>query len=668
MTSVWRSYVPYHVVQDILRHPQTNPVEREQRFNTVALFADVSGFTAISEALGKTGKAGTEELTIILNSYFDPMIALIHSYGGIIGKFGGDAMTILFPYTQRTQQATVRRALQCALEMQANMHRYEAMPTSAGPFNLAMKAGLAMGPILCTTVGDPATRLEYIIAGLVLDLCAEAEHHATKGEVVAHNEMLTHAGLVQIAEERASFSCLAGLKRRPKPVPLPTLSKLPAMAIKLLMSYLHPVIAARLQTGQSGFVNEHRRVTILFVSFTGFDYNQDHRVIEKLQHYLAAVIRVVQRYDGYLNKVDMGDKGSKYIILFGAPIVHENDEERALRCALELSILPDCLTRIGINTGFVYCGQVGSPVRQEYTVMGDAVNLSARLMQAAANGQILVSGETHRYANEMFTWQHFEPITVKGKSEPIPIYAVNGVKQQSMIHLHLLMYSLPLVGREKELQQIQHKLELVWQGQGQIIGLVGEAGLGKTRLNMETIKRGTEQGFTIYGGACESHGSNISYLVWREIWQGFFELDLTQPLNVQISDLETQLATIDPRLEQRLPLLGVLLNLPIPDNPLTRSLDTQTRTDLLKSLLLTCLQQRARSTPLLLVLEDVHWIDPLSRELLEFLGRNLATWSVFMIALYRPPAKEDHPLQWARRFPHFDEIELAEFPPVRQSS
>src|SRR5687768_4056306 len=112
MQSAWLSYVPRYVARDISSHPNASPVGREQRFHAVALFADISGFTAMSEALGRSGRAGTEELTDILNTYFEPMIALIHSFGGLIGKFGGDAMTVLFPYTDQTRSATVRRALQ----------------------------------------------------------------------------------------------------------------------------------------------------------------------------------------------------------------------------------------------------------------------------------------------------------------------------------------------------------------------------------------------------------------------------------------------------------------------------------------------------------------------------------------------------------------------------
>ena len=170
-----------------------DPVGREQRLDVVALFVDMSGFTAMSEALGKVGKAGTEELTDVLNGYFDPMIELVQSYGGIVGKFGGDAMTVLFPYARsrsdrrdRAARSSVRSTCRAAW---ASTPRSRPAPV---PSAWTMKAGLALGPVLCTIVGDPAIRLEYIIAGEVLDRCADAEHHATSGDVVVHNELLPY--------------------------------------------------------------------------------------------------------------------------------------------------------------------------------------------------------------------------------------------------------------------------------------------------------------------------------------------------------------------------------------------------------------------------------------------------------------------------------------------
>lgn len=661
MTSLWRSFVPYHVAQELLRQNGPGPLGQARRFAAVALFADVSGFTPISEALGKTGRGGTEELTTILNSYFEPMIALIHSYGGIIGKFGGDAMTVLFPYTRRTQQATVRRAIQCAVEMQANMDRYRALPTSAGGFTLAMKAGLAMGPVLCSTVGDPAVRLEYLIAGQLLDLCADAEHHADKEEVVIHNDLLAQAGQIEIVEARDDFSCIARLKRRARPAPLPDLGPLPPSVIDILSAYLHPSLAQRLQANQSSFINEHRKVTVLFVSFSGFDYDHDPDVTGKLQDYLSAVIQIVHRYDGYLNKVDMGDKGSKYIILFGAPIIHENDEERALRCALELVALPDCQTRIGVNTGFVYCGQVGSPTRQEYTVMGDTVNLAARLMQAARPDQIMVSGATHNAATATFVWEQFDPIKVKGKSEPIPVYAVIEGKIPPSLRFHEPHQELPFVGRQQELEQAAAKIELARQGQGQILGITAEAGVGKSRLSGEIVKLAVKADFDGFGGACQSYGTAVSYLVWRDVWRNFFALNADWSQEEQVSHLEGRLTAIDPNLAQRVPLLDVLLNIPLPNNDLTRSLDGDLRQDMLHTLLLTCLRHWVTNGPIYIVLEDCHWIDSLSQALLEFMGRNLYSLPILLLIIHRPAHRRQSPSAWATHLPHFSQLQLTEF-------
>ncbi len=252
MSSNWLSYIPYHVAQDILDYPGDDPIGREQRFDSVVLFADVSGFTAISESLGSLGRAGTEELTEILNQYFRPMIDLIQSFGGIIGKFGGDSMTVLFPTARCGRSDTARRAVQCALDMQAAMQRYAALETSAGVFSLAMKAGIAAGPVFCTTVGLSDYRLEYVIAGSPLDLCAEAEHLATRGEVVVHNDLLEALDDVVVAERRDGFSCVAGLQTHVEREPLDDLGSSPESSRLVLQHYLPAAIAQRIESDQAG--------------------------------------------------------------------------------------------------------------------------------------------------------------------------------------------------------------------------------------------------------------------------------------------------------------------------------------------------------------------------------------------------------------------------------
>ncbi len=658
MPNVWQSFIPHCLTQELAQHPTSNPIGREQRFETVALFADVSGFTAMSEALGKAGRSGTEELTRVLNSYFEPMIALIHSYGGIIGKFGGDAMSVLFPCDRQNRTQAARQAIQCALDMQARMSDYAAIETSAGTFRLAMKAGLAAGPVLCTTVGVPSIRLEYVIAGSALEKSADAEHHAENGEVVIDASLAAMLDGLRV-EQKNGFLAVKGMSHPPPKPTARTWPELPQAAIHTVKAYLHPAISQRIQEGLTSFVNEHRKVTVLFVRFDPLDYDNDPHAARKLQHYFKQVIEIVQSYDGYLNKIDIGDKGSKFIVLFGAPIAHEDDVNRALYCALDLQDIPDMPVHIGINTGFVFCGQVGSPLRQEYTVMGDAVNLAARLMQAAQRGQILMS-ETVYAENEEFTWTNLPSIQVKGKTEQVTIRHLKGQKDRRRLKLQAPEYKLPMVGRERELRIAQSKIERVLNGQGQVIGITAEAGMGKSRLSAEIIRLAIEQGLTPFGGECVSHGTNAPYLVWQNLLRGFFDLDPSWTSAEQISRLQSRLEEIDPNFLQRAPLLGLPLNLSIPENALTRSMDAGLRKASLEAMLVECVRHRARETPLLLVLENCHWIDPLSNDLLETIGRNVIDVPVMVLMMYRPPETEAIQPR-GRNFSHFTEIRLTDF-------
>jgi predicted ATPase len=303
--------------------------------------------------------------------------------------------------------------------------------------------------------------------------------------------------------------------------------------------------------------------------------------------------------------------------------------------------------------------------------MGDAVNLAARLMQAAKPGQILAGDSTYRPTGHRFDWEPLAPMQVKGKSEPVGVQALRAAAERVGVRLSEPAYALPMVGRVRELRRAREAIERAAQGHGQIIGITAEAGMGKSRLNAAIVQLAVERGFAAYAGAGQSYGANTSYLAWHMIWRDFFHLAASGLPEALARQLEAQLAAIDSRLAQRAPLLGVALNIPIPDNELTRSLDAQLRTELLRSLLLDCLRARVAPSspgmtkPLVLVLEDCHWLDPLSQELLEFVGRNLAELPILLIALYRPPEQAHGPLDWAARFGHFTEIRLTELEPAQ---
>jgi predicted ATPase/class 3 adenylate cyclase len=529
-----------------------------------------------------------------------------------------------------------------------------AIPTSAGTFGLAMKIGIARGTLLSMTAGD-TDRLEYILAGGPLDRCADAEHHADKGEIVVDDQLLDDLGALSHLEPRDGFSCIGRLQQPARPVPARRLPQISATAAAVYTRYLHPAIAQRIAAGQAGFINEHRQVSVLFVNFAGFDYDADPRAGDLLQDYLCDVFAVVRRYDGSVNLVDMGDKGSKYIVLFGAPVAHEDDAARAVSCALELLGLA-VAARIGITTGFVYCGLVGAPDRQTYTVMGDAVNLAARRMQAAPPGQLLAAAATSEATLRAFDWAALAPLLVKGKRDPVTVYTA---RQAISAPEAVEQVRRPLVGRDGELDRILDTIAAGATGRGQVVALRGETGVGKSRLLAEVIQR-VPASYRVYSGVCQSYGG--SYQAWRAIWQVFYGIGPDTDATTREAALHGRLAGLAPQLALRAPLLALPLQVPLPDNDLTRTLDPQLRDQLLKSLLVACVRAEALRTPLLFVLDDCHWIDPLSRELLELIARSTVDLPVVLLLAARAHTEGADPLIWLEQLDHAREIGLSELP------
>lgn len=663
------SFLPYPIAADLLAHPGEPSVARSSRLDAGVLFADVSGFTPMSEALGRLGQEGTEELTALVNNYFAAMIELVVAHGGFVGSFGGDALTAVFPAGQAPREAAAR-AVQCALAMQATMGRFEAIATRAGSFGLAVKIGLAAGPVLAAVAGDPALRLYSILAGSALSYAAEAERRARIGEVVAHGAFAALVDGLAQGEEREGFTVVEGLAASPPTLLLPPLPAPSPGSEAALAGFVHPAIGRRLAGERAAFVNEHRGVTVLFVGFEELDFDRDPAALARLQAYLADVSRIVRRYDGDLSKVDFGDKGSKLLVVFGAPMAHENDTERAMHCALALRALPGAPPRIGIASGLVFCGMVGAEQRREYTVMGDTVNLAARLMQVAPSGSIVVASGAHRRVAERFAWEPLPALPVKGRSRPVTVYGLERARERAA-RPYESVYRLPMVGREAEMQLIEQRMDLALRGQGQVVAISAEAGMGKSRLVAEIVRLAARRGLPVLSGECLSYGVSVSYLPWHSILRGLFGLDPELSPEGQVEQLREQIAAVDSQILARLPLLGVALNLEIPESDLSRSLDARVRKDALETTVIASVRaiaggrregrsDAAVSMPLLIVFEDCHWLDPLSHDLLELLARAIVDLPVLMLLAYRPPEREQSRLRIAR-LPHFTELHLREF-------
>jgi predicted ATPase/class 3 adenylate cyclase len=646
------------------------------RTHGAALFADISGFTPLTEALLKEygPRRGPEELTQQLNQIYDALVSEVHQYRGSVLAFSGDAITCWFDEDHGL------RAIACALSMQQRMKAFAALQTpSRQVIHLAMKVAIATGPVRRFQLGNPQIQYIDALAGATLDQMAVAEHQAKKGEIVIAPEVVAQIGhLVEIIDWRDDhesgqrFAVVARLLN-PDQAEGSALAW-PALAPDLLTEadvrpWLLPPVFERLKAGKGEFLTELRPAVALFLSFGGIDYDRDEAAGAKLDAYIRWIQMILARYEGYIFQLTIGDKGSYLYTAFGAPVAHEDDAMRAASAALELRATPLQLdfirdVRIGISQGLMRTGAYGGLMRRTYGVMGDEVNVAARLMQAAAPGQILVSLTARQGTADTFVWENPTLLNVKGKAEGIIAFSLVGAKERQAIHLYEPEYALPMVGREAELALIEQKLEQVLAGRGQIIGIMAEAGMGKSRLVAEVIRLAGQRQLLGYGGECESYGMNISYLVWQPIWRAFFRLEPTWGETEQVHELERQLNLIDPALAQRLPLLGPVVNLSIPDNSLTHSFDAKLRKDSLEALLLDCLRARAKQMPLLLVLEDCHWLDSLSHDLLEVIGRAITDLPVLLVLAYRPLQLDRLQLPRVSKLAYFTEIQLADFTPV----
>jgi class 3 adenylate cyclase/tetratricopeptide (TPR) repeat protein len=636
------------------------------RARGAALFADISGFTPLTEALsrGLGPRRGVEELTGHLNHVYDALINEVHRYRGSVIAFAGDAITCWFDGDNGT------RATAAALGIQAAMSPFSQVLLPDGNMvALTVKAAVATGPARRFIVGDPEIQFIDVMAGQTLARMANGAHLAAKGEVVVDLDTATNlAQPIREVDWRESedtpkrFAVVHQLSTPVDPQPWPGRMILEDTVVR---PWLIQAVYDRVLAGQGEFLTELRPAVALFIKFDGIDYDADETAAQKLNGFVCWVQQVLARYEGFLIDVSIGDKGSYLYCAFGAPIAHENDAWRALTVALairtppaELGFIKDI--RIGISRGTMRTGAYGGSTRRTYGLLGDEVNLAARLMERAAAGQVLVSGRAQNGCDDAFTWQELPAIRVKGKTDLVELFVLLDARSPSALRLIEPTYALPMVGRTTELGVIRSKMDLALSGRGQILGITAEAGMGKSRLIAEVIKLANPPRFTGYGGQCQSYGTNTSYLVWWTIWRGLFHLDPVLPLEKQISVIEEKLKEINPILVPRLPLLGAVLNLPIPDNDVTRQFDAKLRKSSLDALLLDCLRHFAAATPTLLVLEDCHWIDPLSQDLLIVLSRAIVNLPVLLAAAYRPPDANRAQEPQFQPLPHFTEIRLAD--------
>jgi predicted ATPase/class 3 adenylate cyclase len=389
------------------------------------------------------------------------------------------------------------------------------------------------------------------------------------------------------------------------------------------------------RTLQGALQGERKRVTVMFADLSGFTAMTEHRDAEEVvllvNTCLAHLSECVYRYDGTIDKYI----GDALMALFGAPRTHEDDPERAIRAALDmqealiafktnppLPLSGPLDVHIGIATGNVIAGQIGTERHQAYTVMGSAANLAARLVDLADRGQIFVCEDTYRLTRHLFSARELEPFTIKGMSDPTRVYEMLGARRQPGVGRGVGGPNKPLVGRHAEVYRLSLAVDHLRRGRGGIVIVEGDAGIGKSRLIAEVKTRAqtVATGVRWLEGRGLSYGDSRSYHLLAGVlrdYLGVHDADSESHILARLADTCHDL--FDSRADSILPYLGIVLGVRLPEE-MTRHIP-QTGPKLLQQRVVTAVGEWAMAVaerqPLVLAFDDLHWADPNSIALIE---------------------------------------------------
>jgi len=595
--------------------------------HAVILMVDISGFTALTERLAKLGAAGAEQLSGILNRHLGRITEIAESHGGDIVAFAGDSAIAMWPGEESQLTANLILAAKAALKIQSELDGSEPHPG----VTLRQRAGVACGTLRIMELGGVSGRWQFVVTGESLADAADAQLAAEAGEVVLSPAAW---GLVR---DLAVAPDSGAPHRENEPVRVTAVREDlsaspysgPAQPFNVegrvseerfhsaFESYVARAVVDRLQSGQEDWIAEFRNLTMLFVNL-GKNPPGSSSEIASLHHSVGCVQEVMERFEGTLHQFLMDDKGLTAICGFGLPpLAHENDARRAIEAAIELRRRLNSRripTSAGIATGTVFCGINGSDTRCQYTVLGNTVNLAARLMQAAS-GSLWCDETTYRAASALsLQFERHGEVALKGLSSPVAVFAP-ALQTESTTEPSLGSHSRTQVpiGREAELDVLARALDrLAGHREGGCILVEGEAGSGKSCLlsyfsrQVEELSRNGNP-ITCWSAVADPIQQSTPCHVWRAIIRdalGLSGAPIREHRDKVMAALEGE-----EDLVQLAPLLNVILSLDIPETAATVALEGQARAQNTEQLLLGILKRAAGRSCVVVILEDAHWFD-----------------------------------------------------------
>ena len=414
-------------------------------------------------------------------------------------------------------------------------------------------------------------------------------------------------------------------------------------------SYTPKHLAERILTSKTALEGERKQVTVLLADLKGSMELLADRDPEEARQILDPVLELMMeaahRYEGTVNQV-MGDG---IMALFGAPIAHEDHAVRACYAALRMqeairryteqmrrSLGIEVQIRVGLNSGGVVVRSIGSDLRMDYSAVGQTTHLAARMEQLAPSGTIRLTAEVLRLAEGFVQVKPLGPIPVKGVDEPVKVFELIGAATiRTRLQVARARGFTRFVGRDAEMEQVRRAAEQARRGRGQIVAVVGDPGVGKSRLFYEFLQSHHRQGWLVLEAGSVSYGKATAFLPVADLLRSYFRIEDRDDTRGVRAKITGTVLTLDRALEDTLPAVTWVLDALPPDDPfftLEPALRRRRALDGVKRLLL----RESRVQPLLLVFEDLHWVDAETQSVLDGVVEGLPTAPILLAVNYRP--------------------------------
>lgn len=595
------SFIPSLLRREFGLNPRRNMGSERIGEYAALLWVDICEFSPMANRLMQDRLRGVERLSHILQDHYEQLLTTISLFGGEPISFAGDSVLAAWPCSAEHLPEATKIASACAQAILAEKAVYDDLGKPL-VFHLIVAAGTCQ----LFELGGINGQWTFTLLGEAMsDLRLTARNRAPNEVLLSKNALVKLGSVIRSRAVAHESAILVDLVQVIQPFigqPPPLLPE----TFESLKAYIPPSVAIRLDQERLKWIAELRPVTIVFVQLLDFAAETSNAA-ERLQQTVEIAMTIVLRHDGLLTQIWVDEKAANLLICFGPPPAeHADNPARGLRTASNLQITlhkAGFRNSIGVATGRGFCGLVGNNLLRQYTVIGDVVNLAARLA-ALSNDCVYCDDATRKGALNAFDFKDPQYVTVKGKDGQIAIW-----EPQPITTNRKNIQLLPMIGRQKELALLTDARQATQAGDHVAFIVEGPSGSGKSRLLTEFRNRTNASQYRILSSAGDQVERGVLYQAWRSIFSDLLGINASDDT---LDKQHTVLNVIGVENADRACLLNILLPLDFPESESVRALSSQQRSTATHEFLVQLVGQSAATGPMAILIDDAHWMDTAS--------------------------------------------------------